>query len=155
MKGFLGTRGDLLSDVLIVAVTIIVPALITAVVLVKKKRFALHRTIMMSIFYVLVLYVVIYEANLTFLGGIGYLRANIRISEGPYFTLVTFHIALSAAALILGSITMRRGEAVLCSGQISGQGFTSLHRKIAWIEVGMLVISVCTGLAIYYLTFVY
>ncbi|HAG51079.1 MAG: hypothetical protein A2X87_04255 [Deltaproteobacteria bacterium GWC2_42_51] len=155
MKGFLGTRGDLLSDVLIVAVTIIVPALLTAIVLVKKKRFALHRAIMMSIFFVLVLYVVIYEANLTLLGGIDYLRSNIRISEGPYFALVAFHITLSAAALILGSITMRRGEAVLCSGQIAGLGFTSAHRKLAWIEVVMLVISVFTGLAIYYFTFVY
>lgn len=151
MKGFLGTRGDFLSDLLILALIIILPALVVAIVSAAKRRLLFHKRMMITIFSVLVLYVVLYEANLTFLGGINYLRSNIRVQEGPYFTFVGFHIALSAVALILGGVTMRKGEVAISSGQV----FTSYHRKIAWAEVSLLTVSVLTGLAIYYMTFIY
>lgn len=152
MSGFLGTRGDFLSDLLVIALVFILPALAAAIQFAVQRRLVLHKRMMLSIFAVLVLYVVIYEANLVFLGGINYLRSNIRIPEGPYFTLVAFHIAASAISLILGGIVMRKGGEALSSGQVF---FTSYHRRLAWLEVAILGISVVTGLIIYYLTFIY
>lgn len=150
MKGFLGTRGDFLSDLLIVALVFILPALAMAIASAIKRSLVFHKKMMISIFSILVLYVVVYEANLSFLGGINYLRSNIRISEGPYFAFLALHIALSAASLVLGGIAMRKGELALHTGL-----FYSQHRRLAWIEVSLLTISVVTGLFIYYLTFIY
>lgn len=150
MKGFLATRGDFLSDLLIIALLFILPALAAAIASAMKRNLIFHKRMMISIFSILVLYVVVYEANLTFLGGINYLRSNIRIPEGPYFAFVAVHIALSAASLILGGITMRKGEIALHTGL-----FYSYHKRFAWAEVFLLTMSVATGLFIYYLTFVY
>lgn len=152
MKGFLGTRGDFLSDLLIIALVFILPALAVAIKSAAQRQLILHKRMMLSIFAVLVLYVVIYEANLAFLGGINYLVSNIRVPKEPYFVFVAFHIAISAASLIMGGVVMRKGGEALCSGQVF---FTSYHRRLAWIEVGLLVLSVVTGLVIYYLTFIY
>lgn len=155
MKGFLGTRGDFFSDLLILALVVILPALITAIVFAVKKRYLLHKRMMLAIFTVLVLYVIVYETNLTILGGVNYLTTNTRVPLAPYMSLVVFHIVQSALALILGGATISRGRAALSSGQVSREGFVSVHRKIAWVEVAMLVISAVTGLVIYYLTFIY
>lgn len=155
MKGFLGTRADLLSDVLILALLIILLALAKGIRLARRRRFVSHRFLMISIFTVLVLYVVVYEANLALLGGIDYLRSSIRVSEASYFSLLVFHVMQSAFALILGGITIGKGEEAFRRSQISGISFTSSHRKIAWLEVAMLAMSVFTGLAVYYLTFIY
>lgn len=155
MRGFLGTRGDLLSDVLILALIVILPALVKGVSLARERRFIPHKMVMMSIFTFLVLYVVIYEANLTFLGGVNFLREKIRISERTYFSLLIFHVTLSALSLILGGIAINKGEAAFRTGQLSSVSFTSSHRKIVWVEVLLLSASVMTGLIIYYLTFIY
>lgn len=155
MKGFLGTRADLLSDVLILALLIILPALAKGIGLARRRRFVSHRILMISIFTILVLYVVVYEANLALLGGIDYLKINIRVSEASYFSLLAFHVMHSTLALILGGITIGKGEEVFRTGQISRMSFTSSHRKIVWLEVAMLAMSVITGLAVYYLTFIY
>ena len=155
MKGFLGTRADFFSDLLILALIVILPALVTAILFAVKKRYLPHKRMMLTIFTVLVLYVIVYETNLTILGGVNYLTTNTRVQLVPYMALVVFHIVQSAMALVLGGATISRGRAALSSGQVSRKGFVSVHRKIAWVEVGMLVISVVTGLVIYYLTFVY
>lgn len=154
MKGFLGTRADFFSDVLIMALIVILPALITAIVLAVKKRHSFHKKLMLAIFTVLVLYVIVYETNLTILGGVNYLTMNINMPVASYLSIVIFHIIQSALTLVLGGAVISRGRVALVAGQASS-GFTSVHRKIAWVEVGMLVVSVVTGLVIYYLTFIY
>lgn len=155
MKGFLGTRGDFFSDLLILALVVILPVLVAAIVLAMRKRFAIHKKLMLAIFTVLVLYVIVYEANLIYLGGMNYLLSNTRVPRRPYLALLIFHIIQSALTLVLGGAVISRGRAALNSGQLSREGFVSVHRRIAWIEVSMLAISVITGLIIYYLTFIY
>lgn len=154
MKGFLGTRADFFSDVLIMALIVILPALITAIVLAVRKRHSAHKKVMLSIFTVLVLYVIVYETNLTILRGVNYLTMNINIPVASYMAIIIFHIVQSALTLVLGGAVISRGRAAMAAGQTSG-GFTSVHRRIAWAEVGLLVVSVVTGLIIYYLTFIY
>jgi len=109
VKGFLGSRADFFSDLLILVLIVILPALVTAIVFAVKKRYLPHKRMMLAIFTVLVLYVIVYETNLTILGGVNSLTTNTDIPLAPYMVLVVFHIVQSAMALILDGATISRG----------------------------------------------
>src|SRR3990172_7341472 len=113
MNGFLGTRGDFLSDLLIVALALSVPALITGIVLARSRRLKAHRIVMLAIYYVLVGYVVIYEGNMIRMGGMDFLRSKLMMPETPYFVATSLHIAIGLTALILGAIVVRKGSKLL------------------------------------------
>lgn len=142
MNGFLGTRGDFFSDLLITGLAGIIPALIAATFFAAEKRFALHRAAMIAIFSVLTLYVVIYVANL--------LLEDPFISEGPYFTFLLLHLAITALTVLFGGLTLaKRGISPL------DRYLPSCRHRIVFAEMGLLAVSVFTGFSLYYLTFIY
>lgn len=150
MPGFLGTRADLLSDLLVLALGLVGPALVAGVVLARRRRLSAHRAVMVSVFAVLVLYVVVYEANLMLLGGIPWLLRTTGLAPATYFTLVAAHVAIATAALVLGAVATRAGTRALASG---GR-FSTRHRRVAWWGLTTLGISVVSGIGLYWATFV-
>ena len=154
MDGFLGTRGDFMSDLLIVALAGIVPSLIIGAWLARKGRLLLHRRLMLVVYNILVLYVVIYEANLLWLGGMDYLRGVVRIPERFYFTATAAHIVLGATALVLGAVVIRRGRTAWAARAAGTRPAPRVHAVAGWWELSLLILSVVTGVALYWLTFV-
>lgn len=150
MRGFLGTRADLLSDLLLVALALILPALGAGVRLARRRSLAAHRAVMLGIFSALVLYVVLYEANLAWLGGVAYLLRTTPMAPSRYGLLVAAHVTLGAAALVLGAFVVRLGAKALSAVGPKG----AIHRKLAWWEVGTLGASALSGLVVYWVTFV-
>jgi uncharacterized membrane protein YozB (DUF420 family) len=154
MPGFLGTRGDFMSDLLIVALAGIVPSLAVGAWLARKGRLLLHRRLMLVVYNVVVLYVVVYEANMLWLGGMDYLRGVVRIPEGFYFAATAAHIALGVAALVLGAVVIRRGRAAWASCAAGARPAPRVHAVPGWWELSLLALSAVSGVALYWLTFV-
>lgn len=147
MKGFLGARGDLLSDLLVTGLAGILPALMAATFFAAKKRFVLHRAVMTAIFSILLLYVILFGTTLIAEGSF---RFNTRVSEGLYFIFLMSHLALSAFTVLFGGLTLaKRGISP------SARYLPSCRHRIVFAEMGLLVFSVFTGLSLYYLTFIY
>ena len=158
MTGFLGTRGDFLSDLLMIALALIVPALTAGVYLAAKKAVRPHKFIMLTIFSVLVAYVVVYETNLTLLGGMGYLFSKTSLGKTAYSGFAGGHVAVGLLALILGALAIRRGQALVKAEHVRGasrQDLGPLHRRMAWTVLIVLGITVLSGISLYYFTFVY
>lgn len=148
MPGFLGTRADFFSDLLVLALAVVVPALVVGVLLARKGKRRPHQIIMMALVAVLVLYVVIYETNMMLLGGIDYLDKVTTMARIPYFSMVAVHVAIGIAALVAGVWAIRRGNALL-----AGKRARKEHTAIAWWGVFLLGTSAITGLVIYWATF--
>lgn len=155
MTGFLGTRGDFLSDLLILALALIIPALIAGVLLARRKAIRPHRIIMLTIFTILVAYVIVYETNLTLLGGMEYLYSKTSLRKTLYGGFAGGHVAVGLIALILGALTIRKGQAVLRADPSLRQGIRPRHKAMAWTELGILGMTVLSGIALYYFTFAY
>jgi len=150
MAGFLGTRGDFFSDLLIVALALVVPALVIAIVLALKGRQRAHRAIMLSLIGVLVVYVVIFEANLLLLGGMDYLDRVTTMARGPYYAMVGVHVAIGVGALVLGIWALRRGQKLF---RDDSQALRS-HTRLGWGGASLLGLAAITGVVVYWATFV-
>lgn len=155
MTGFLGTRGDFLSDFLIIALGLIIPALAAGVYCAKRKALSPHRFIMLTIFSILVSYVVVYETNLTILGGMDYLYSKTSLGKTAYNGFAGGHVAVGLLALILGALSIRRGQALLRTDPALRYGLTPGHRTLAWAGLATFGGTVLSGISLYYFTFVY
>ncbi len=152
-KGFLGTRGDFLSDLLICALAIIVPILLFAIQSGRMRRGRTHHILMLAIYYTVVAYVIVYEANMLARGGMEFLNANVRMNKNIYWVVAGFHILLGAITLILGAITIRLGNRAQAS--VLNLEVKKGHRKRGWTTFFLLLFTSITGVLVYYLTFVY
>ncbi len=152
-NGFLGTRGDFLSDLLICALAIIVPLLLFAIQSGRVRRIKIHHTVMLAIYYTVVAYVIVYEVNMLAKGGMEFLEANVRMDKNIYWIVTGFHVLLGAITLILGGITIRLGMRAQAS--VLNLEVKKRHRKTGWTTFFLLFFTSVTGLVVYYLTFVY
>lgn len=152
-KGFLGTRGDFLSDLLICALAIIVPLLLFAIQSGRIRRIKIHHIIMLIIYYTVVAYVIVYEANMLARGGMEFLNANVRMNKSIYWTVTAFHVVLGAITLILGAITIRGGN--MAQAALLNLEVKKKHRKNGWTTFFLLFFTSISGVLVYYLTFVY
>lgn len=157
MGGFLGTRADFLSDLLILALGVIVPALAVGYVCARQRRVRLHRAIMMAVFAVVVLYVIVYETHFLLAGGLAYLESFIRVDRTTYYVQLSIHVAVAAVALVLGGrMIARANRHILREGDrlAFAAPEAALHVRRGYWELGLLLVTVLTGLVTYYYTFV-
>jgi len=150
--GFLNTRGDFLSDLLICALAVIVPLLLFAVQAGRIRKINIHHPIMLIIYYIVVAYVIVYEANMLLRGGIRFLEENIRMDHNTYWTVTGIHVLLGAVTLIVGGFTIRFANLALNSVDA---GIRKRHRKFGWLTFYLLFVTSLTGILVYYCTFVY
>jgi uncharacterized membrane protein YozB (DUF420 family) len=78
----------------------------------------------------------------------------VRIPEKLYFTATAAHIALGVAALVLGAVVIRRGRTAWAARAAGTRPAPRVHATAGWWELGLLVLSAVTGVALYWLTFV-
>jgi high-affinity Fe2+/Pb2+ permease len=69
-QGFLGTRGDLLMDIVILALVAVVPIVLYNWRLARTGRYPLHKTMQISLAALLAVVVGLFEVNLRLQGGI-------------------------------------------------------------------------------------
>ncbi|WP_101760160.1 DUF420 domain-containing protein [Oceanicoccus sp. KOV_DT_Chl] len=69
-QGFLGTRGDILMDLVILAFFIILPALLFSWHKVRNQDYVTHKKVQLSLASILAVAVVLFEADLKLSGGI-------------------------------------------------------------------------------------
>lgn len=157
MGGFLGTRADFLSDLLILALGVILPALAFGYICGRRRQVRLHRAIMIAIFAVVVLYVIVYETHFLLAGGLAYLESFIRVDRTTYYLQLSVHVAVAAVALVLGGRMIARANRHIIreDGRLAFAAHEgTLHVRRGYWELGLLLVTVLTGVIAYYYTFV-
>lgn len=141
--GFLGTRADVLLDLVIVSLVIVVPVLIFSWLKVRQQQYSLHKSIQLMLLIVLAIAVGAFEANMRMLGGI--FAATSASSYAGTDTLnfwIWFHTILAIATtvvwLALAIVSTRRFPKPPVPNAFSGA-----HRL--WGRLGMILMAL-TGL---------
>lgn len=141
--GFLGTRADVLLDLVIVSLVVVVPVLIYSWLKVRQKQYALHKGVQLTLLIVLAVAVGAFEANMRMLGGIfTATSASSYAGTGTLNFWIWFHTALAISTtlvwLVLAVVSTRRFPKPPQPNDFSGT-----HRF--WGRLGMIIMAL-TGL---------
>lgn len=141
--GFLGTRADVLLDLVIVSLVVVVPVLVFSWLKVRQHEYALHKGIQLTLLIVLAVAVGAFEANMRMLGGIfAATSASSYAGTGILNFWIWFHTALAIATtlvwIVLAIASTRRFPKPPAPNAFSGT-----HRL--WGRLGMILMTL-TGL---------
>ena len=153
--GFLGTRADLLMDVVVLSFIAILPVLIWSWRLARhKQQFRLHRRVQMVLALTLLVVVVVFEYDLSKSGGIFELTksstyAGTVLLNTTIYVHTLFAIAASLIWLALIGFSLWKFGANPEPGKFS-------HTHRAWGKAGMITMMLAglTSPPLYYLGFV-
>lgn len=148
-QGFLGTRADLLMDIVIVALVAVVPIVLYNWALARRGRYAQHKLFQVGLAALLAVVVGVFEYNLRLQGGIfeatrassyaGTTTLNFWIYFHTFFAITTIFIWV---ALIL--LSLRRFPSPPLPG-----AFSATHKR--WGRIGMIwmLVTGVTSLPVY------
>ena len=158
--GFLGFRTSLMLDVVVCALVLVVPAILTSLYLVKvKKNYTTHRNIQLTLAAILLLAVAAFEIDMQLVQG-GW-QEVVAKREVPLNaeqlasvrTVLWIHLVFAISSPILWAVTI-----VLALKHIPKPPapcpHSRLHAKLGWAATVDLVLTSVTGLWFYYVAFV-
>jgi hypothetical protein len=160
-RGFLGYNASLMLDVVVCALTLIVPALAWSVWLVKfRKRYRLHRSVQLILAGILLATVAMFEIDMRLQGG--WEQIVNHDPDHPRLTgealaavrnVLYLHLFFAVSTPVLWAVTiglaLKRFPGALAPGTHS-----ELHKKLGWLSVIDLVLTSATGLTFYYMAFI-
>lgn len=152
-RGFLGTRGDILMDLVVLSFVVIVPTLIYSFRAVKRQEYNTHKRTQITLFSVLAVAVVLFEVDMRMNGGVFEMSKESRFAGTALFHgSIWFHLALSVSTslvwtgLVIASV--RR-----FSSPPEPNAFSARHRF--WGRLGMILMGLTgiTGIQLYVMGF--
>ncbi len=153
--GFLGTRGDLLLDIVVVSFGWIIPVLAWSYRTAKRHEYVQHKRIQVILAAVLAVVVSIFEIDMRLSGGIFVMTKGSRFAGTPLMNVsIGVHLLCSVLTTIswiaLIVLSLRRFPNPPVPGPFSGA-----HRF--WGKFGMIAMALTgiTGIELYVVGFVY
>ncbi len=152
-RGFLGTRADVLMDVVIVSLAVILPMLLMSLRMARRRRWEAHRTTQVALASGLGVVVLLFETDLRLSGGIfeltkdSSLTGTLVLNASIYVhTLLAISTTIVWIALI--ALSLRR-----FGRPPKPNPFSRSHRR--WGRVGMIAMALTaiTGLELYVVGF--
>jgi putative membrane protein len=155
--GFLGTRASLMLDVVFVAMFLVLPVLAASIFIVKRRRYARHKTIQLILGIVLLVAVMAFEVDMRFFTDWEKLA-----EPSPYYrtggwstvwTALSVHLAFAIPAAFLWAYVIIQALRKFSNPPAPGPHSAS-HKRWGWLAVGSMVMTALTGWIFYYLAFV-
>jgi hypothetical protein len=152
--GFLGTPASLMLDVVVCSLVLVVPTLVWSLRLARRKRFALHKRVQIALGVVLAVVVVLFEIDMRRQGGFWSMALVREGAEARNLaTLLGVHLAFSGTTVVLWAVTLIWAIRKFPDPP-APCAFSPVHKTMAWIAVIDMVMTVATGLMVYYFGFV-
>lgn len=134
--GFLGTRADLLMDIVIVALVAVVPIVLYNWHLARAGRYPRHKALQVGLATLLAVVVGVFEYNLRLQGGIFAATAASRYAgtatlNGWIYVHTFFAITTLLVWVVLIAVSLRRFPS-----PPAPNGFSATHRR--WGRIGMV-----------------
>ena len=152
--GFLGTEADLLIDTVVCSLGAILPIMGYALHLVRQGRYEAHRNVMAALFSLLLVVVMLFEADLSAHGGIFALTADSAFAGTTLLkasvyvhTSFSFSTALIWLGLVPTSLLRMRPPRPTPA--------TSWHRNLGKLGMALMTGTCLTGLELYIVGFGY
>lgn len=153
--GFLGTRADLLLDIVICSLVVVVPILFYAVMAARKKNYKLHRNIQVGLTLVLVVVVGIFEWNLNQSGGIWEMTKESSFA-GTWIlnSSVYVHLAFAFSTTFVW-LSLIASSLFKFSNPPSPSKFSRLHKIWGRLALFVMVMTGLTAVVLYVVGFAY
>ena len=152
-NGFLGTRADLLMDVILIAVLAVPPLLLYSFSKVQRQKHSTHARMQWGLFLTVLIAVILFETNIRLSGGSGALLKDSSLAQTGYFKILLF-IHITVAVITYGTW----GTWLLISGkkwnlkELPG-GFSVNHRKVGKLIFTGACFTSISGLFVYIIGF--
>lgn len=135
-QGFLGTRADLLMDIVIVALLAVVPIVLYNWSLARRQQFAKHKALQVTLAVLLAVVVGLFEYNLRLQGGIfEATKASAYAGTATLNFWIYFHAFFAVTTLLIWAwlivVSLRRFPTPPEPG-----AFSRTHRR--WGRIGMV-----------------
>jgi hypothetical protein len=154
-QGFLGTRADLLFDIIVVSLILIVPLLIYSLYLVRvKKDYVTHKNIQVGVSIVVAIVLVLFEMNLYFTGGVEQLLVGSSYQGTSIMdTIMKVHLFFSISTAILWPVVLI-SALVKMPKPPRPTPDSKRHRILGWIAFFDMIGTGVTGVIVYAFIFV-
>ena len=158
MDGFLGTRASLMLDVAALAMVVLLPVLGFSIYLVKVRRqYALHKKLQLALGAVLLVTVVLFEAEMRIHGWRHRAAASpYTAHEGSFdwvLTALVVHLFFAVSAALLWVAVIYRALRNFPRPPQPGP-HSAWHRRFATLAAIDMVCTAVTGWVFYWLAFV-
>lgn len=157
-KGFLGYPSTLMLDIVVCALVLVVPVLLSSIWLVKYRRnYLLHRNIQTALGATLLVTVCLFEIDMRLHGGWVEILKNrsVQLSESQFNwvrTVLIVHLVFAVSAVVLWAATLFHGwRRIPRPPQPSPH--SGLHKTLGWLSTITLTLTSVTGLVFYYYAF--
>lgn len=159
-RGFLGTRGSLMLDVVFLAMFLVVPVLLVSIWLVKYRRqYALHKTLQLAMAAVLLVAVTLFEVDMQL-----FTEWEALAGPSPYFDAahkwtcpvgisLIVHLSFAIPTLLLWIYVVVQALRKFKRPPQPGP-HSAGHRRTGWLAAGGMVLTAVTGWIFYGLAFV-
>ena len=151
--GFLGTRGDILMDIVVLSFALILPALLVSWHFARQGRYRDHKLAQLTLASVLAVAVALFEVDLKLSGGIFELTresayAGTGLLNGLIYGHTAFAISSALVWIVLVFVSLRRFPNPPVSND-----FGTRHRL--WGRTGMvlMMVSGLSAIPLYYVGF--
>ena len=153
-QGFLGTRADMLMDVILLAVVLVPFALLFSFRKVRGGNHSYHKRMQATLFWIVLTAVVLFETNIRLSGGSGAL-----IKESAWVAGLPFKVLLYTHILVAVLTFSTWGVVLYISGkkrkkQALPGSFTPSHKTIGKAIFGGSIFTAISGVVIYTFGFV-
>ena len=153
--GFLGTRADLLFDLIIVSILFITPTILFSWSQARKGRYLRHKRLQILLTLILTVVLILFEMNLKAKGGIFVLTRESRFSETwvlPTALFVHLFFAISTAVIW---VSLLISSLLIFPHPPTPNAFSSSHRFWGRIAILDLILTAVTAVILYAVGFVY
>lgn len=151
--GFLGTRGDLLMDLVVVAIIATPFLFLWAIWLVRRKRYRAHRNLQTGLLGFLLVAIVLFEVDIRLSGGTAAFMAGSPYLGTPLLSwLLRSHVLV--AVLTFGLWTYLVVQAWRARLDLHPHLFGPIHRRRGYYVFAGTVFTSFSGVWLYWLGFV-
>lgn len=153
LNGFLGTRGSLMLDVVVVAMALVVPVLAFSIYLAKHRRdYSTHKWIQIALGSVLLFAVVVFEVDIRINGW------RERAVASPYYNSWVFpslyiHLCFAIPSVFLWAYVIIQALRHFDDPPLPND-HSPHHRTWGWTAAVFMALTAVTGWVFYYLAFV-
>jgi hypothetical protein len=147
IEGLLGTRADIIIDIVMITSALLPFLLIYAIYLAKKEQYDLHKWIQIILFTIVNLLVIALEVDIRY-GGIDKI-----IEQSKYFNSSTLGIVFIIHLVFAISSTLLWFWLIIISAKRYPIHFRFPHKKYGMIVYIDIVLTVITGWILYALVF--
>ena len=154
IDGFLGTRGSLGMDVVVVGLLAVLPLLAWSIHVVRTRRdYATHKLLQLTIAVALLVCIVIFEIDIRLVSD-----WKVRARPSPWWpggvlTMLGVHLIFAVSTLVLWVWTVWEALVKFPSPPVPG-GHWGRHRVMWRLAAIDLVLTTITGLLFYWLAFI-